>query len=141
MERMPSMPDRLLTAAALARLPLAPRASAQLATPAPARDTTTHEYRGSYQRGFEQSWFAPCDAPRGDNLWWVTLTDAAMQQRDSMLKALTMKPTDGLTVRWRGTISGQMPAGHMGRGSRYMLVTEIVDIKPLEGAGMCGARA
>lgn len=110
-------------------------------TPRPSRDTTTHEYRGAYQRGFEQSWFAPCDAPRNDRMWWVTLTDAALLQRDSMLVALKAIPTDGLAVRWRATIGPTMPAGHMGRGTRYMLVTEILEIRPLAGAGFCGTRS
>lgn len=125
---------------AFATLCLSSAAQAQLAPPSAPRDTTTREYRGAYQRGFEQSWFAPCDAPRDDKMWWVTLTDAAMQQRDSILASLKTAPTDGLAVRWRGTISAQMPAGHMGRGSRYMLVTEILEIRPLSGAGFCGTR-
>jgi hypothetical protein len=40
-------------------------------------------------------------------------------------------------VRWRGTISEKLPmgAGHMGRGSRYMLVHDILDIRPVSGDG------
>lgn len=113
--------------------------------PAPARmaqdtvRTAEREYRGSYTRGMEASWFAPCDAPMGDALWWVTLTEDARLQRDSMLKALTVAPTGALAVRWRGTVSARMRAGHMGRGTRYMLVTEILDVRPLPGEGACGA--
>ena len=100
---------------------------------------TEQEYRGAYTRGFEASWFAPCNAPMGDALWWVTLTEDARLQRDSMLKALTVAPTGALAVRWRGTVSMRMRAGHMGRGTRYLLVTEIVDVRPLPGEGACGA--
>ena len=100
---------------------------------APAR-----EFRGSYTRGFEASWFAPCDAPIGDALWWVTLTEDARLQRDSMLKAMTGTPTGALAVRWRGTVSERMPAGHMGRGTRYLLVIEIREMTPLPEAGACG---
>jgi hypothetical protein len=32
-----------------------------------------------------------------------------------------------------------MRAGHMGRGTRYMLVTEILEVRPLPDAGACGA--
>ncbi len=137
---MPCRLTRQLAAAAFAAIASSSSAQAQLTPPAP-RDTTTREYRGSYQRGFEKSWFAPCDAPSGDGMWWVTLTDAAVEQRDSLLATLKMPRTDGLAVRWRGTISPLMPAGHMGKGSRYMLVTEIIDIKPLSGAGFCSISA
>jgi hypothetical protein len=116
-------------------------------TPAPAlasasviaRDTAAlvREYRGSYTSGFEMSWFEPCDAPLDDRMWWVTLTGEALEQRDSLLAKITRPKTSGLAVRWRGTISPRMPAGHMGRGTRYMLVTEILDIRPLPSEGAC----
>ena len=104
-----------------------------------ALDTTRaeREYRGSYTRGWEASWFAPCDAPRDDALWWVTLTEPARLQRDSLLSAVSQPPTGALAVRWRGTISNRMPAGQMGRGTRYMLVTEVIEVRPLAGLGMC----
>ena len=86
------------------------------------------------------SWFEPCDQPATDRMWWVTLTGDAVQQRDSLLAKLgkSGRPrSEGLFVRWRGTISRRMPAGHMGRGTRYMLVTQVLDIQPLPGAGAC----
>jgi hypothetical protein len=111
------------------------------ATPAPlpaAPDrNTSREFRGAYTRGFEASWFSPCDAPMDDALWWVTLTEAARLQRDSLLKTLTSAPTGALAVRWKGTISARMPAGQLGRGTRYMLVTEILEVRPLPGEGAC----
>ncbi len=110
---------------------------------APARrDTLIREFRGSYQRGFEQSWFVPCTPPAPDDkLWWVTLTDQALAERDSILATLTSEKrekTEGLVVRWRATLGPKMPAGMMGRGTRYMLVTEVLDIKPMPAAGACG---
>ena len=98
---------------------------------------TPREFRGAYTRGFEASWFAPCDAPTGDALWWVTLTEDARLQRDSMLAKLDVAPTGALAVRWRATISERMRAGHMGRGTRYMLVTEFLEVRPLSGEGAC----
>ena len=86
------------------------------------------------------SWFEPCGAPTGDRLWWVTLTDEALRQRDSLLANVKREPTSGLAVRWRGTISPRMPAGHTGRGTRYMLVTSIISIQPLPSAGACSGR-
>jgi hypothetical protein len=114
-------------------------APAPASTPVAARDTSSlvREYRGSYTSGFEMSWFEPCDAPFDDRMWWVTLTGEALDQRDSLLAKITRPKTHGLAVRWRGTISPRMPAGHMGRGTRYMLVTEIIDIRPLPSEGAC----
>jgi hypothetical protein len=120
---------------------LATNANAQLPTPTAPRDTTTHEYLGAYQRGFEQSWFIPCESAKDDKRWWVTLTDEALHQRDSLLAKITAPVTNGLAVRWRATISPRMQAGHMGGGTRYMLVTRIIDIRPLPDAGACGVRS
>jgi hypothetical protein len=72
-----------------------------------------------------------------DNLWWVTLTDEALHQRDSLLKAIKGPPTGALIVRWRGTTSARMPSGQMGRGTRYLLVTEVLEVRPLLSASAC----
>jgi len=127
--------------AAVALLVSASTASAQLPAPATPRDTTTTEYYGAYQRGFEQSWFFPCPAANDDNTWWVTLTDDALRQRDSILATITAPTTKGLVVRWRGTVSDRMPAGHMGHGTRYILVSKIIEIRPLLGATACGVKS
>ena len=119
----------------------ASKGSAQATPPAPrsaGRDSLIREFRGSYQRGFEQSWFVPCDAPSPDDrLWWVTLTDEALQQRDSLLAKIHSDKRDGLGVRWRATLGPRMPAGMMGRGTRYMLVTEILEVRPVPDGGAC----
>jgi len=97
---------------------------------------TVREYRGIYETGFEVSWFHPCGAPSGDDRWWVTLSHEALRQRDSLAKSLTGQPR-ALYVRWRGTVSARMPAGagHMGRGSRYMLVTEVLQLRAADEGG------
>ena len=128
----PSEPPAPKPAPAIVRSPSAP-----LPTPrAPVRGVE-REYRGAYTRGFEASWFSPCGAPLDDALWWVTLTEDARLQRDSLLKLQTRPATGALAVRWRGTISAPMPAGQMGRGTRYMLVTEVIDVRPLPPEGAC----
>jgi hypothetical protein len=114
--------------------PVTPSATAPVLAPA----GTVREYRGAYTRGFEASWFVPCDAGRDDALWWVTLTEDARLQRDSLLKTLTRPATGALAVRWRGTISERMPAGQMGRGTRYMLVHQVLEVRPLPPEGACG---
>lgn len=105
--------------------------------PSAATGNAIREFRGTYTNGWEMSWFEPCDAPMGDQLWWVTLSDAALHQRDSLLKTLKTRPSGGLAVRWRGSISERMPAGMMGRGTRYLLVTEIVALRAVPGEGAC----
>ena len=99
--------------------------------------TISGEFRGAYTRGFEASWFVPCDAPPNDALWWVTLTEEARLQRDSLLKTLTVPATGALAVRWRGTASPRMRAGHMGQGTRYLLVNRILGVRPLPSKDGC----
>jgi hypothetical protein len=105
-----------------------------------ARPDSVREYRGTYETGFEISWVHPCAAERGDDSWWVTLSNDALRQRDSLAKQLAGAPRT-VFVRWRGTVSPKMPAGagHKGRGSRYLLVTEILELKPAEEAGCARA--
>lgn len=101
---------------------------------------TIGEYRGLYETGFEVSWFHPCGAPPGDDSWWVTLSNDALRQRDSLTKSLAGQP-GRLYVRWRGTVGPKMPAGagHMGRGSRYMLVTKVLDLRVSDESGCTSA--
>jgi hypothetical protein len=121
---------------------LAPADRTEAGTPDMASPTarasadTVREYRGIYETGFEVSWFHPCGAPGGDDRWWVTLTNDALHQRDSLSRSLTGQPR-ALYVRWRATVSQKMPAGagHMGRGSRYMLVTEVLQLRAAEEGG------
>jgi hypothetical protein len=104
------------------------------------RADSVREYLGLYETGFEVSWFHACDAERGDDTWWVTLTNDALRQRDSLTKTLSGRPR-ALFVRWRGTVSPKMPmgAGHMARGSRYMLVSEIVSLRASDDKGCTSA--
>jgi hypothetical protein len=104
------------------------------------RADTVREYRGLYETGFEVSWFHPCDAPPGDDTWWVTLTNDALRQRDSLTKTMTGQPR-ALLVRWRATVSPKMPmgTGHMGRGSRYMLVSEVISLRASDERGCTSA--
>lgn len=145
----------LVTLVALSLATGAPHRHALVATPAadtvltaPPRDTVrtpppaneVREYVGTYSSGFEISWFEPCGAAFGDSPWWVTLGEEARLQRDSLVKLLPVRPTEGLAVRWRATVSPKMPAGagHMGRGTRYMFVTKIISVRAL-GPGRGGA--
>ena len=116
--------------------------TAVLAQSAPKASTDTSvvkEYRGAYQRGFEQSWFVPCRLERGETRWWVTLTDEALTQRDSILAARDIKPGTALEIRVSASVGPRMEAGMMGGGSRYMLVTKFLDIRPLPAGGTCSS--
>ena len=119
--------------------PQAPPAQG-LADTVTVRSDSVREYRGLYETGFEVSWFHACDAQPGDDSWWVTLTNEALEQRDSLTKALTGHPRR-LFVRWRGTVSPKMPmgAGHMGRGSRYMLVSQVISVRASDELGCTSA--
>jgi hypothetical protein len=125
-------PEPVATVPAGAKAPSSPTAVTDTSS-----GTITGEFRGAYSRGFEASWFVPCDAPPNDALWWVTLTEEARLQRDSLLKALTGPATGALAVRWRGTASSRTRAGHMGQGTRYILVTRILDVRPLLSKDGC----
>lgn len=114
-----------------------PASSAPTAAVDTSSGTISGEFRGTYSRGFEASWFVPCDAPPNDALWWVTLTEEARLQRDSLLKTLTARPTGALAVRWRGTASARTQAGHMGQGTRYLLVTRILEVRALASKDGC----
>lgn len=147
------MPTRL--ALLLALTLIASPAAAQSADstrrdtlPAPARADSSREvreYRGAYSSGYEISWFEPCGFRWRDGPWWVTLTEKARLQRDSLLALFPDRPREGLAVRWRATVGPKMAAGagHMGRGTRYMLVTEIISLRPLGPGreGACGGSA
>jgi hypothetical protein len=120
-----------------APVPAAPPSAPPAASVDNSSSAFIREYRGAYSRGFEASWFAPCDQPMDDALWWVTLTDEALHQRDSLIRTIKSPPTGALAVRWRGTTSRRMPAGQMGRGTRYILVTQVLDVRPLSSIGAC----
>lgn len=131
-------PHTVLTLALTCGLLLASGGTAAAQAGPSQRDSTIREYRGAYQRGFEQSWFASCGAPSDDRQWWVTLTDQALAERDSILATIPkVGATDGLYIRWKGRVSTRMPAGMMGRGTRYILVTEVLEIKPTAGGDPC----
>ena len=132
----------LALAAGLAAFAPARHASSATAWARPVRAPadTVREYRGLYETGFEVSWFHPCGAAAGDDSWWVTLSNDALRQRDSLTKRLAGQPRR-LYVRWRGTVGPKMPAGagHMGRGSRYMLVTEVLQLRESDESGCTSA--
>ena len=132
----------LALAAGLAALAPVRHASSATSAAVPVRAPadTVREYRGLYETGFEVSWFHPCGAPAGDDSWWVTLSNDALRQRDSLTKRLAGQPRR-LYVRWRGTVGPKMPAGagHMGRGSRYMLVTEVLQLRESDESGCTSA--
>lgn len=131
------IPTRFRFSALVLGLTLATASHASAQSDGNDSSKVTREYRGTYQRGFEQSWFSPCGAPRGDNMWWVTLSDDAVRQRDSLLATITSPKTNGLAVRWKATVGAKMPAGMMGRGTRYIYVTAIEEIWPLPSEGAC----
>ena len=105
-----------------------------------AREPLT-EYRGHYSWGFEVSRFVACGAPADDRPWWVTLSDRALAQRDSVVATLPGPAPTRVFVRWRGVAGGRLPsAGHMGRHRRYFAAGEIVELR-LPRTGDCAEPA
>ena len=89
------------------------------------------EYRGRYSFGFEESTFAPCGVPGSDGPWWVIPSNDALRQRDSLIAALPGSSRRAFFVRWRGLITAKGPAGHLGQGTRYIHVAEILELRPV----------
>ena len=105
------------------------------------RADTVREFRGLYETGFEVSWFHPCGAPAGDDtLVGDALERLALRQRDSLAKigrgraACAVRP---LARHRESEDAGG--AGHMGRGSRYMLVTEVLQLRAADESGCTAA--
>ena len=70
--------------------------------------------------------------------WWVTFTDRAVGQREEAPYARLLQGERPVFVRWRVAMGDQSmgdPAGP-GPGSRYALVREIVEVRPM-AAGDC----
>jgi hypothetical protein len=135
MQLVPSRSSaRLLLLAAAVAAPAAALARAAGEPPLP-------EYHGHYSWGFEVSRFVACGSPADDRPWWVTLSDRALAQRDSVVATLPGPAPARVYVRWRGVAGGRLPsAGHMGRSRRYFAAGEIVELR-LPRSGDCAAPA
>jgi hypothetical protein len=94
------------------------------------------QYQGRYSFAFEKSQFTPCTLLGSDGSWWVIPSGDAQRQRDSLVAALPANRRTELFVRWRGTITTEGPAGHLGKSSRYIMVAEILELRPAS-AGDC----
>lgn len=97
----------------------------------PTRDVTGH-YTGS--RG--QSWFRPCGLAPSDSAWWVTFTDRAVIQRDSLRRAGALPDGERRFVRWLAAVTESGRVGPRGPGAPALLVREIIDVRP-PTAGDC----
>ena len=87
---------------------------------APRSADTVREYRGSYATGFEVSWFRPCEAERGDDTWWVTLTERRAAPARQPGEKVTGRPR-AVFVRWRGTDQPEDAGGRGPHGARLAL--------------------
>ena len=87
------------------------------------------EFRGRYSAGFEVSRFVACGAAAADQPWWVILSAAALRQRDSLMSQVVAGPGNEVYVRWRGVAGPLEPAGHLGQSTRYVHVTEILELR------------
>ena len=99
-----------------------------------ARTPAVTEFRGHYTHGFEISRFVPCHASRDDQPWWVILSPRALEQRDSVLATLPVAAgRQALFVHWLGTVGLRTSAGHLGQSTRYLQVTELLELRVAQG--------
>lgn len=87
----------------------------------------THVVEGIYQRGFESEQFFACGRPADDSPWWVSLSERARTQWDSLSQGL--RPV-GLYAKVRGSLTERGQFGHLGLSTRILRVAEFVELRP-----------
>lgn len=103
-------------------------------------DLPSQEVTGYYTANSDGKWFQPCSATDEDELWWVTFTEHAVEQREVPPFADLLRSDQPVFVRWRAALGDREvgdPDGP-GPGTRYALVREIVEIRP-KATGDCVA--
>lgn len=94
------------------------------------------ELAGHYAGGTAGSWFRRCGAAPADSAWWVTFTERAVAQRDSLQRAGALPPGERRFVRWRAAVTEGGEVGPRGPGVPALLVREILVVRP-PAAGDC----
>ncbi|HEY0970334.1 MAG TPA: hypothetical protein VGE02_05090 [Gemmatimonadales bacterium] len=90
----------------------------------------TRDVSGHYTGGRGGSWFRPCGIASTDSAWWVTFTDRAVVQRDSLRSVGALPDGERRFVRWLGAVTEGGEVGPRGRGAPALLVREILDVRP-----------
>jgi hypothetical protein len=86
------------------------------------------ELAGHYTSG-SGSWFVACGATPADSSW-VTFTDRAVAQRDSIAGTGLLAPGQRHYVRWRAGVTTSGDVGPRGPGVPALLVRQILVIRP-----------
>jgi hypothetical protein len=93
------------------------------------------EHAGHYTFGASSSWFWACGAAAADSSW-VTFTDRAVAQRDSIQRTGALSTGERYFVRWRAAVTSGGEVGPRGPGVPALLVREILVLRPA-AAGDC----
>ena len=94
------------------------------------------EFAGHYTKAPSASWFVACGAAAADSSW-VTFTDRAVAQRDSIARTGLLADGQRHFVRWRAAVTERGEVGPRGPGVPALLVREILVARPA-AAGDCG---
>lgn len=119
-----SMRQAVLIASIPAMLALAACATARPG----AGDLPVSEYAGHFTG--VANWFRPCGAAAGDTLWWATFMGAAVGQWEQLQQAGRVRLDAPSYLRVRAGRSDRRAAGADGRGSRYLYVHDVLEVRP-----------
>ena len=95
-----------------------------------------NEFTGHNTPAASASWFVACGAAAADSSW-VTFTDRAVTQRDSIANAGLLRHGQRHFVRWRAAVTVGGEVGPRGPGVPALLVREILVVRPA-AVGDCG---
>lgn len=98
-------------------------------------DLPSTEHAGHLTPGPAGSWFVACGAAAADSAW-VTFTDGAVAQRDSLMRTGQLHTGMRHFVRWRAAVTLGGEIGPRGAGFPAYLVREILAVRPA-AAGDC----
>jgi hypothetical protein len=94
-------------------------------------DLPVSELRGhATVRETDRTWFVACGAGAADSVW-VTFTERSVDQREEARLAGLLAPGSRSFVRWRAAEGDARHGVRVGPGDRYVLVREILEVRPV----------
>lgn len=94
------------------------------------------EYAGHLTHTTSGNWFVPCGLPAADSAW-VTFTDAAAAQYDSLTRTGMLTAGSRRYVHWLAAVTENGEVGPRGPGKPAYLVREVRVLRPA-APGDCG---
>ena len=99
-------------------------------------DLPTREVTGHLTGGRDANWFRPCVLAPADSAWWVTFTDRAVVQRDTLRRSGRLPDGQSRFVRWLAAVTRGGEVGPRGPGAPALLVRDILEVR-VPGPGDC----